>query len=280
MGMATATAERRTTIEEVRRFWDRRPCNVRHSPREPGTRTYFDEVEARKYFVEPHIPSFAEFPRWRGKRVLEVGCGIGTDTINFSRAGARVTAVDLSGRSLEIARRRAEVFGLADRIRFVQGDAESLSRHVPPEPYDLVYSFGVIHHTPRPDRAVAEIRKYVRPGGTVKLMLYHRYATKVLGILLREGHGAVWRLDELAARHSEAQTGCPVTSLWTPGRVRTLLTGFRIRSMRVDHIFPYRVEDYVQYRYRRVWQYRWLPRPVFRALERLFGWHLLVDAEA
>ena len=90
-------------------------------------REYFDEVEARKYFVEPHIPGFAEFDRWAGKRVLEVGCGIGTDSINFARAGAQLTAVDLSTESLNIARQRAEVMGVADRIEFVQANAEELT---------------------------------------------------------------------------------------------------------------------------------------------------------
>src|ERR1700758_4968297 len=94
------------TFDEVRNYWDPRPCNIRHSPKPVGTREYFDEVEARKYLVEPHIPGFAEFERWRGKRVLEIGCGIGTDTVNFARHGARVTSVDLSEKSLELARRR------------------------------------------------------------------------------------------------------------------------------------------------------------------------------
>ena len=85
------------SIDTVKAYWDARPCNIRHSRRSVGTKEYFDEVEARKYYVEPHIPGFAQFERWRGKQVLEVGCGIGTDTINFARAGASVTAVDLSG---------------------------------------------------------------------------------------------------------------------------------------------------------------------------------------
>jgi len=268
-------------IESVKDFWDRRPCNIRHSPRPVGTREYFDEVEARKYFVEPHIPRFAQFERWCGKKVLEIGCGIGTDTINFARHGAHVTAVELSEKSLEIAQKRAEVYGLQDRIRFCPGNAEELTTFVLVEPYDLIYSFGVIHHTPNPERVVEQMCHYVQPGSTVKVMVYHRYSWKVLWILLTYGKGQFWRLAELVARHSEAETGCPITYTFTRRAVRELLEhrGFRVTEMWVDHIFPYHIPDYVQYRYVRVWYFRWMPQPLFRWLERHFGWHLCVTAE-
>src|SRR5271169_3203224 len=107
-------------VSAVKKYWDDRPCNIRHSTKEIGTREYFEEVRQRKYFVEPHIPKFAEFERWRGKKVLEIGCGLGTTTIDFAQHGAHVTAVDLSENSLNLARKSAQVFGLEDRIRFVQ----------------------------------------------------------------------------------------------------------------------------------------------------------------
>ncbi len=269
-------------LVEVQRYWDARPCNIRHSPKPVGTREYFDEVESRKYRVEPHIPPFAAFDRWQGKRVLELGCGIGTDTINFARAGARVTAVDLSGQSLEVARRRAAVFGLADRIGFYQANGEELSATVPVQPYDLVYSFGVIHHTPHPERALAQLRQYLALGGTLKLMLYYRWSWKVFWILLTFGRGRFWKLDELVAAHSEAQTGCPVTHAYSKEGAWTLVEaqGFRVTAMFVDHIFPYRIPEYVEYRYSHTWFARYMPRAFFRWCERRFGWHLCITAEA
>jgi 2-polyprenyl-3-methyl-5-hydroxy-6-metoxy-1,4-benzoquinol methylase len=266
-------------IEAVRDFWNRRPCNIRHSQRPVGTREYFDEVERRKYLVEPHIPSFAEFSRWRGKRVLEIGCGIGTDTMNFARAGAEVTAVDLSEKSLEVARQRAGVYALSN-IRFYLGNAEELSRFLPVEPYDLIYSFGVIHHTPHPERVIEQLRAYCRPGTTFKLMVYHRHSWKALEILLRQGHGALWRFSELLQRYSEAQTGSPVTFSYTRRSVRELLLGFTIDSASIEHIFPYRIPDYLQYRYVKVWYFRCLPDLVYRWLEKRLGWHLCVNAHA
>lgn len=268
--------------QAVQAYWDLRPCNIRHSPRPVGTREYFDEVEARKYLVEPHIPRFAEFSRWAGKRVLELGCGIGTDTINFARAGAHVTAVDLSAESLAVARRRADAFGLTDRIEFIHGNGEELPSVVTEGAYDLAYSFGVVHHTPHPERAVAQLRRCVADGGTLKLMVYYRYAWKVLGIMLREGRGRVWKLDDLVARSSEAQSGCPVTYTYTRSGARRLAEscGFRVTDLSVDHIFPYRIPDYVEYRYVREWYFRWMPPRLFRALERRLGWHLCLTAEA
>jgi len=268
-------------IERVRAYWDARPCNVRHSPRAVGTREYFDEVERRKYYVEPHIPAFADFGRWNGKKVLEVGCGIGTDTINFARAGASVTAVDLSPKSLEIAEARARVFGLDSRIRFHCADAEALSVTVPAEPYDLIYSFGVIHHSAHPERILSQLRSYSGPGGTLKLMVYHRYSWKVAGIILNGG-GKFWELDELVAQSSEAQHGCPVTYTYGRGSARRMIErrGFRVVDLWVDHIFPYRIPEYVQYRYVKERCFESMPRPLFRGLERIAGWHLLISATA
>jgi SAM-dependent methyltransferase len=277
--MSTNFAE--VSIEKVQDYWNARPCNIRHSTAEIGTKEYFDQVEWRKYFVEPHIPAFAEFDKWRDKKVLEIGCGIGTDTMNFARAGAQVTAVDLSVESLKLAKKRAEVFGLSDRINFYEVNAERLSDYIPAEKYDLVYSFGVVHHSPHPDKIIAQVRdNFVHADSTLKLMVYYRYAWKVFWLLLKEGKGTFWKLDEHIARSSEAQTGCPVTYSYNKKTIHDLLgAGFRAEDVFVDHIFPYRIPDYVKYEYVKEWYFRYLPEKAFRALERKLGWHLCVTAK-
>ena len=265
------------TVRDVQVYWDRRPCNIRHSPKPVGTREYFDEVETRKYFVEPHIPALADFPRWQGKDVLEVGCGIGTDSINFARHGANLDILELSPESLAVARQRFEVYGL--NAHFFQGNAEELDDILPQgKKYDLVYSFGVIHHTPSPARVVAAVAKRLKEDGEFRLMLYSRFSWKVLSIYLRRGWREPWNLSRLVAEYSEAQTGCPVTYIYSFQQVRELLADFEIVNLSKEHIFPYRIRDYVQFRYVKGWYFRWMPDSWFRWLERRLGWHTLIVA--
>ena len=252
-------------IQTVQSYWNARPCNVRHSTQPIGTQEYFDEVEKRKYFVEPHIPGFAQFQRWKGKRVLEVGCGIGTDTINFARAGALVTAVDLSDESLKLAQQRAQVFGLAEKISFHQANAEELSSRVPIEFYDLVYSFGVIHHTPNPTNAIAQIRKYMASSSELRLMLYAKNSWKQ--IMIEAG------LDQ-----PEAQSGCPVAYTYSADEVRGLLAGFNVVEIKQDHIFPFVIEKYIKYEYEVAPWFSAMPKEMFTVLEKRLGWHMLITA--
>ena len=276
MHTTTATLVSHNIIDKVKDFWDTRPCNIRHSPNKVGTKAYFDEVEIRKYFVEPHIPRFADFERWKGKKVLEIGCGIGTDTINFARAGAKVTAVDLSEKSIEIAQQRANLY--EQDIKFYCGNAEELSNFVPIDKYDLVYSFGVIHHTPQPERIVAELQKYMSPTSIFKIMVYFRYSWKVFWILMKYGKGAFWKLDKLISSFSEAQFGCPVTHTYSKNKIKALLKSFTILEQQVTHIFPYKISKYRNYQYDKVWYFKYLPSSLFSWLEHHYGWHLCVTA--
>src|SRR5262249_273079 len=153
-----------------------------------------------------------------------------------ARNGAVVTSVDLSEKSMDLAQQRIRLYGLQDQVKFYHGNAEELSALVPVETYDLIYSFGVIHHTPHPERVMEELRKYARPGTIEKVMVCDRRSWKVLGILLGEGRGRFWKLRELVAKNSEAQTGCPITYTFSRREGRELLErhGFQPRSVEVE----------------------------------------------
>ena len=200
-----------------------------------GSREYFDEVEQRKHFVESHIPGFAQFERWRGKRVLEVGCGIGTAAVNFARGGADYTGVELSQASLDLTRQRFDVYGVKGDL--ILCNAENLSEHVEKNHYDMVYSFGVIHHSPHQRAIVEEIRKVIRPNGEFRCMLYAKNSWKDIMI-------------EAGFDQPEAQRGAPMRRLtrrkWFASSTRVFS---RWRRWSRAHIFPYVVEKYVNYEY-------------------------------
>lgn len=268
-------------IQEVKNFWDARPCNLKHSSKTAGTKEYFDEVEKKKFFVEPHLVKFADFPSVKGKKVLEIGCGLGTITVNFARAGAKkVTAVDLSDRSLALAKQNAEVNGFGQIIEFYHANAEELSKTVPLEEYDLIFSFGVIHHTPNPERVLKALHSYLSPDGQLKIMVYYRYSWKVFWILMKYGKCRFWDLSRLVAAHSEAQTGCPITYIYSRKEAAGIFEnqGFKLVAVDVDHIFPYRIPEYIKNEYVKVWYFRILPSKVFDFLKKIFGWHLCITA--
>lgn len=263
-------------IETVKEFWDSRPCNIRHSNKQLNTREYFDEVEAKKYFVEPHIPKFADFNKYKDKRILEIGCGIGTDSINFARAGAKLSVVELSPISLDITKKRFEVFNLT--ADFYLGNSEELTSFVPIESYDLVYSFGVIHHTPYPEKVIKEIKNYLEPGSELKLMLYSKFSYKLFWIMKETNQWDFSKMDELIAKYSEAQSGCPVTYTFTFDEIRKLLDGFKIEDMYKAHIFPYKIEPYKNHQYEIEDSFKDMDKINFDKMEKELGWHTLIRA--
>lgn len=249
---------------DVQAYWDRRPCNIRHSKLQIGSKEYFDEVEARKYFVEPHIPGFAQFERWPGKQVLEIGCGIGTDGVNFARAGAHYTAVELSEVSLALTRQRFEVFGLSGE--FHTGNAEQLVEMLRRRDFDLVYSFGVIHHTPNQRAVIEQARQVIRDDGELRIMLYAEHSWKAIMI-------------DAGFDQPEAQAGCPIATLYSRPMIEDLLGGlFAIVSAEQAHIFPYLIDKYLRYEYEAEPWFKAMPPAMFEALERRLGWHYLIVA--
>ena len=160
-----------TNIADVRGYWNANPCNSRLS-QETDRRRYFEEISRKRYQGRDwHVPVVAKFNSFRGKDVLEIGCGIGTDGIEFARNGARYTGVDLTPKSTELAAERFALFGVPGRFEVANAE-ERLP--FADNCFDHVYSFGVIHHSPTPEKIIREVYRVLRPGGTLTVMLYNR----------------------------------------------------------------------------------------------------------
>lgn len=252
-------------MEQVINYWNRQPCNIKHSSCEVGTREYFEEVEKRKYFVESHIPNFAEFSKWNGKKVLEIGCGIGTDAVNFAKHGAEYTGIELSDVSLDITRKRFDLFGLKGAFYNIDAqDMEALS--IVGTDFDLIYSFGVIHHSPDPQKIIDNCFQLMKPDGTFKIMMYAEHSWKK--IMIDSG------LDQY-----EAQSNCPIAYTYTNDHIHTMLRQFRNVQIQQTHIFPYKISEYKQYNYVKEDWFDCMPEDIFRALEQKLGWHLCITCQ-
>jgi SAM-dependent methyltransferase len=170
-------------LNNVRAFWDTEPCGAHFIQRFVDERDFFSKYREFRYRTEWHIPAFASFPEAKGKRVLEIGCGNGADGAMFAAHGADYTGVDLTAEAVDATRRHFGVEALNGEFR--QENAEQLS--FTDDSFDIVYSFGVLHHTPAPEQAVREVHRVLRPGGVALIMLYHRhsfnYYVRILGYM-------------------------------------------------------------------------------------------------
>ncbi len=205
---------------EVFDFWQAQTCGTMHVAAEPGSKRYYDEIETTRYRLEPFIHGFAEFPRWRGKRVLEIGVGAATDFINFARAGAVLTGVDVTPAAVGHAQRRLQLEGLQADIAVA--NAQTLP--FPDRSFDLVYCWGVIHHDPDPHRIVREIRRLLAPGGEARVMLYGRHSWAAYRCWMRASRVArrpVRTLSAALATHMES----PGTQAFTRREIEVMFTG-------------------------------------------------------
>jgi SAM-dependent methyltransferase len=254
-------------LNNIKDYWNRRPCNIRHSNKELGSKEYFDEVEHIRYFNEPHNYRFAEFHKWKNLKVLEIGCGIGTDAVNFARAGADYTGIDISGESIALAKRRFEVYNLNGRL--IECNAESIDSVLQEnEKFDLIYSFGVIHHSPNPEKIIYNLPKYMHKASVAKVMLYAKHSWK--NILIEGG-----------VEQPEAQSNCPRAETYTIDDVKKMFAYARFSDVQVeqDFIFKYNTEKYIQKEYVVEPWFESMSPEMFKIMEQNLGWHLLINAK-
>jgi ubiquinone/menaquinone biosynthesis C-methylase UbiE len=157
--------------EDVRRHWEHETCGTRYGG--SGDRlAWFREIDAARTALEPFIPAFAGFREAQGKRVLEIGVGAGSDFLRWCRSAQHATGVDLTEAAIALTRERLELEGIfRDRYDLRVADAEALP--FADATFDLVYSWGVLHHSPRTEVAFRELFRVLKPGGIIRAMVYH-----------------------------------------------------------------------------------------------------------
>jgi len=252
--------------------WTANPCGAEHGKAELGTREFFQSVADYRYGqYAPWMREAMGFDQFAGKRLLEVGCGMGTDLLQFARGGAIVTGLDLTPRSVSTARHHLELYGC--KGDFVIGDAENLS--FPDNYFDVVYSNGVLHHTPDTQRAVNEIYRVLKKGGIAKVMLYYKHSLNYWKhIIIKRGilQGQLLDLtpEEIMSRYVEYSEvdARPLVKVFTRAQARKLFERFTTCRIEINqltrgevHLPEWALPD------------RWLEK-----LARKVGWNLIMTA--
>jgi 2-polyprenyl-3-methyl-5-hydroxy-6-metoxy-1,4-benzoquinol methylase len=260
--------------QRAREQWSHDPAGAVYGrEHEFGSREFFDAVERHRYTeYAPWMPAVMGFEKFAGARLLEVGCGMGTDLLQFARGGAKVTGIDLTPRSIAISRRHFEVYG--QRGEFAISDCEKLP--FTSESFDVVYSNGVLHHTPDTAGAVRELHRVLRRGGQARVMLYHRGSVAYwLQIILRHGllRGELLRghsPEQIMGRYVEVNEGggCPLVKVFSRSEARKLFSMFCDVSVEVEQLT--RPELYV---FGRI-----IPEGMLRFLRQTVGGNVIISA--
>jgi len=251
---------RRNKLGEVRAYWDTRIHDLSITTQPVGTKAFFDELEEYRFGKLEYLARIVKFAGYQGKRLLEIGCGVGTDLVRFAKGGAIVTGIDLSEQAIELCQRNFAANGVAGDLRVMNGEQMTFANNT----YDVVYAHGVLQYTPEPTAMLREIHRVLKPDGHGILMVYNRYSW--LNFMSKVMH--------VDLEHDDA----PVFLTFPQGEFRKLLQPFS-RFDIVPERFP------VPSRLHRGWKallYNQLFVPGFnllpRRLIRPLGWHLMAFA--
>ena len=244
-------------VDEVRQYWEKHIHDLEITRHPVGSRGFFDDLDQYHFEKLHHLLRLVDFNGYRGKAVLEVGCGPAVDLARFARGGAVCTGVDLAASAIELAKANFQQQGLSADLRVANGEALPF----PDNTFDLVYAHGVVQYTADPRRLVAEVRRVLKPGGEAIFQVYNRISWL----------NGLSKLMNVGLEHDDA----PVLLKFTIGEFRHLVSGFS--SVRiVPERFP------VKSRLHGGWKgavYNGLFVGTFNLLPRVlverFGWHLL-----
>ncbi len=246
--------------EKVKAYWNSQACGTEFIHQQKFSPAYFQAIEDFRYTTEPEIFSFAQFTRFHGKKVLEVGVGSGTDFLQWARAGAVCYGIDLTEEAVAHTRHRLELHGLmAEEVKV--GDAEAIPYF--DNSFDLTYSWGVIHHSPDTYKSLAEIVRVTKPGGTIKLMVYNRSSLFAFYSYLKHSllRGKPWRsVSKTLYYHQES----PGTKAFTFREIKRMLSSLPVDTAYLNA--PVTKHDLLYYK-TKPWQL------IAYGLACIFGWN-------
>jgi ubiquinone/menaquinone biosynthesis C-methylase UbiE len=262
--------------QQTRAQWNRTPCGTGEflANEEKDSLAYFDAIRRSRYEVTDRwMLREMPFASAKGKRLLEIGHGIGSDLLTFAEAGAEVCGVDITEEHHRLAKRNFEVHGREVDLRL--GDAASLD--FPDASFDVVYSFGVLHHTPDTVRCISEAYRVLRPGGVLILGMYRRYsAFHLVAKVLVDGvlRGKLWRIgyDGVMAtveQGADGETIKPLVKTYSARQLRCMLSDFSNVKFAVTHFDRGHLSLFG----------RLFPRFLERPLEKFLGWYIIATAE-
>ncbi len=261
---------------QVRDFWEEKSCGEVYATGQ-SEREYYESHAKARYELEPYILDFAKFHEGRGKDILEIGVGMGADYVEWAKSAPRsLTGIDLTPRAIEHTKRRLAVYGLESAIKV--GDAEELPFET--NSFDLVYSWGVLHHSPNTDQAIQEVFRVLRPGGTARILIYHRRSLTGYMLWVRYGlmTGRFFRsLSDVYFNHLES----PGTKAFSIDEAKDMFRSFSIVNIRTQLSFGDLLEGSAGQRHgavvlavaRALW-----PRALLRSLFKNHGLMMLIEA--
>jgi SAM-dependent methyltransferase len=260
----------RAAREHAVKQWSAHPCGAVRG--DEATLAYFEEVERHRFDQQPWQRARFRFEQYADQRVLEIGVGLGTDLVQFARAGAMCHGIDITDRHLELTARNFALRGLDVELK--KCDATHIE--YPDDSFDVVYSFGVIHHIPDAPAVVREIRRMLKPGGKCLIALYHTYSLfhlfmvvvrgLLLGRLFRLGYAGLMATIEGGADGVNIK---PFVRVYSRREARALLAGFDIERISIHHVELGRFRSSALGR---------VAAPLLRALEPMVGWYLVCEA--
>ena len=242
--------------KNVKDFWTRNVCQADLPKAEKGSKEFFDEVEGIRYCYHYHLmPLFDRMvsEAGAGSRLLEIGCGMGSDLLQLARRGFRVTGVDLTEAGIELAKKRFDIYGQQAELRVA--DAENLP--FADSTFDVVYSFGVLHHTPDTPKSIKEVHRVLKAGGKAYIMLYYRPSLNYLAHYLTGVPFDGSKRDK-----------CPVERAYNKCEIREMFADFGSVSIGIDYLFGtgWGIVNTVT------------PKFLHRLLGRVVGWHAMIEA--